>query len=387
MNQREIAEIKRRLNPDKRHPSIIRGCYVSAAGQMISVFEQPVYSIPQEENEKYMAIFRRTLSGTLGQNLLPVGFGQSGEERELLLKLRGSALMDEAALEAFYQKVIDYIQAHQAEGQQSVNDNQNASNYLILLMHDGYDVPYRNSNDEIDREQSTDVFSYILCSVCPVKQTRSTLSYFASDCEFHSRDADWVVSAPELGFLYPAFEDRAANIHTAMYFTRDSADTHDGFIERVFGSEKMIPAAEQKETFQAILEQSLQEECSLDVVQAVHETVCAMMEERKADKTAEPLVLNRADMSAVLTNCGVSETRAAAFEEQYAEAFGAFAELPAVNVVTPKAFKVSTPSVSITVDSEYTHLVETRVIDGKNYIMILADGDVQVNGVNVKITE
>lgn len=388
MNQRDLSEIKRRLNPDRRNPTVIRGCYVGGDGHVISTFAQPVFHLPQEENEKYMAIFKRTLSGTPGQNQREIEFSAAqamdGDEHRLLTALRESALTDEDAVEAFYQRVITYIQSSCVAQAQSVTEQQSASNHLILLMHDGYDVPHRDQNGETDHEQSTGVFQYIVCSVCPVKQTKPALSYYAAESEFHSRLSDWVVAAPELGFLFPAFEERSANIYRAIYYTRDSADMHDDFIQGVFGVERPMPADEQKETFQYILEEALAEECSLDVVQAVHETVRGMLQEQKADRTAEPLRLTKQNVKEVLEGCGVSQERTAAFEERYGEIFGSFAEIPAVNIVAPKQFVVSTPSVSIRVDPEHSDLIETRMIDGRCYIMVLADGNVEVNGVNVK---
>ncbi|MDD3411071.1 MAG: DUF4317 domain-containing protein [Eubacteriales bacterium] len=404
MNQRDLSEIRRRLNPDRRNPTVLRGCYVAADGHIISTFAQPVFHLPQEENEKYMAIFRRTLSGMPGQNLLEVEFSASqvmnGEEHHLLTALRESDLTDEQAVNAFYQRVIESrarpeapVETHdegeaalpeaQAEMAPAPADDQ--GNYLILLLHDGYDVPFRNQNGEADLEQSNNVFHYILCAVCPVKQTKPTLSYYAAESEFHNRASDWVVGPPDLGFLFPAYEERGANLYRTLYYTRDVADAHEAFVQGVFGAELFMPAQEQKQTFQAVLQEALADECSLDVVQAVHESVCERIEAQKADKTAEPLRLTRQDVREVLQSSGVSQERAAAFEEKYAEAFGAYAELPAVNMVAPKEFKVDTPSVSIRVDPAHSDLIETRVIDGRYYILVLADGDVEVNGVSVKL--
>ena len=388
MNPRDLAEIRRRLNPERRNPTVLRGCYVSCAGEVISTFAQPVYHLPAEENEKYMALFKRTLSGTPGQNLQEIDFSAAqvldGAEHKLLSELRESGLTDEEAVSAFYERVIAYIRANGPADAQSVTEQQNASNYLILLLHDGYDISYRDANGETDAEQSTDVFSYILCCVCPVKQTKPALTYFTEDSGFHNRMADWVVSMPELGFLFPAYEEHSANIYRALYYSRDTANLHDDFIESVFGSEKPMPAPQQQETFQTVLQEALEEECSMDVIQAVHETVRTRLEEQKADKTAEPLRLTSTDVKEVLESCGVSMERAEAFRDRYADAFGAYTEIPAVNVVAPKQFKVTTPSVSIQVDPERSDLIETRVIDGRPYILVLADGDVEVNGVNVK---
>ena len=389
MNQRDLSEIKRRLNPDHRNATVIRGCYVNADGQIISDFVSPIVGMPEGELEKYMALFKKTLSGTPGQNLLPIEFSAAqaseGAEHQLLMELRASALKNDAAVQKLYQRIIAFIQVRKADMAQSVSEQQAANNYVILLMHDGYDVPFRDGNDEIDREQSVDVFSYVLCAVCPVKQNKPSLSYFAVEGEFHSRESDWSVMAPELGFMFPSFEERSANIYCALYYTKDTADMHDAFIRNVFNTDLFMPAQEQKATFQAMLQESLGEECSMEVIQAVHEQVSAMIDEQKANKHAEPLRLNRKDVTEVLKSCGVSEEKAEVFEEQYTQNFGAYAEIPAVNVVTPKQFKVDTPSVSIRVDPEHSDLIETRVIDGKCYILVLADGDVEVNGVCVHI--
>ena len=389
MNQRDIAEIRRRLNPDKRYPTVIRGCYADHAGQVISTFAQPIYHLPQEENEKYMSLFKKVLSGTQGQNLLTMEFSASqvmdGAEHKILSDMRDSGLTDEDAVNAYFERALQWIREEGNADAQSVNEQQTASNYLILLLHDGYDIAYKDNNGETDNEQSTDVFSYILGCICPVKQTKPALTYFVEDSFFHARLADWAVANPELGFMFPAYEERSANIYCAMYYTRDASNPHEAYIRNVFGVEEQpMPAAAQTETFQTVLQESLAEECSMDVLQAVHETMRTMIEEQKADKTAEPLKLGKQEVKQVLEDCGVSEERAAAFEEQYDQTFGAYAELPAVNLVTPKQFKVETPSVSIRVDPERSDLIETRVIDGKCYILVLADGDVQVNGVNVK---
>lgn len=388
MNARDLSELKRRLNPEQRNPSVIRGCYISSEGKVISSFAQSVGMMPQEELEKYLAIFKRTLSGTMGQNLLPIDFTQGQMEQgapyQLLSELHTSQLQDAEAVDCFYERVISYVQAEREAQAQSVDEAQKASNYLVLLLHDGYDVPYRDGNGEMDRERSMDIFSYILCGVCPVKQTKPSLRYFAAEQEFHSRESDWVVSAPELGFLFPAFEERSANVSRAMYYTKDAANQHDVFVEQVLGASVQMTAQEQKETFQTIMQESLAEECSLTVVQNVHEAISELIEQQKADKGAEPLSLSRREVKQVLLDSGVSEEKVEAFDERYSETFGERTSLPAVNMITPKQFKVDTPNVSIKVDPEHSSLIETKFIDGRYYLCILVDGEIEVNGVKVK---
>ena len=211
------------------------------------------------------------------------------------------------------------------------------------------------------------------------------LTYDAGRGEFCSRDADWAVGAPDFGFLFPAFEERAANIYQALYYTRDTGDTHEDFVDAVFHVQPPMAAEVQKETFHALLQTTLQDECSYEVMQAVHDQVMEKMEEQKADKHAEPAKITKYDVTDALAECGVSAARMEAFNESYDRAFGERARLDAVNIASPRQFEVRTPSVVVKVNSDRSDLVETRIIDGHPYILIRADDGVEVNGVNVKV--
>ena len=200
MNQRDLAEIKRRLNPDKRNPSLICGCYVDYAGRPITSFELPVATLYDQENEKYMSLFKKVLSGQIGQNLMPIACPP--EEQDLLLRVRDSALRDEASLQELFEKLIEGIRAEHPD-MQSVEEARTADNWLILLMHDDLDVRRRDVNGEIDYENSDRAFSYVLCAVCPVKQEKSALRYNPEDNLFRGRAPEWTAAAPALGFLFP----------------------------------------------------------------------------------------------------------------------------------------------------------------------------------------
>ena len=378
MNKKDIAEIKRRFNLEHNNITCIRGCYVNDQGEVISSFTRSLVGMAQEEAEKYLAIFKRTLSGTQGQNLLEIDFDpetmESGPEYQLLTQLKNTALKDDEAVAYFFQQIIANLRME--------------DHYLILLMHDGYDIPYRSKEDGSKvADMSTEVFHYILCSVCPVRLTKPSLSYDAGNNDFRSRESDWIVGAPEMGFLFPAFEERAANIYQALYYTRDTAEGHDDFVNAVFQSELPMPADQQKEVFQAILQETLEEDCSYEVMQAVHEQVMERLEEKKQEKSAEPVQLTKYDVTDVLAECGVSTAHMEAFNDKYDQEFGQHARLDAVNITNARQFEVKTPSVVIRVNSDRTDLVETRVIDGHPYILIRADDGVEVNGVNVSLPQ
>ena len=288
------------------------------------------------------------------------------------MAMRNSALTDEEAIQAFYQKVIESVSLD--------------GHYLILLACDTYDVPYRSKDGERQEENFPQrCFSYFVCSICPVKLTQPALSYFANDNLLHNRTADWIVAPPELGFLFPAFDDRSANIYNALYYSRDLAENHKEFVDAVFHSEIPMPAAEQKETFQSILEETLCDDCRYEVVQAVHEQLREIVEEHKANKETEPPAISKETMKNVLETCEVSQEKVAAFEESYDKQFGAETDLSPCNLMESK-LEIRMPEVTIHVNPERSDLVETRIIDDKKYILIRAEDEVVVNGVAIHIS-
>ena len=377
MIDKEIGEIRRHLRRDRSNITSIFGCYVNENKEIISTFRQSTGMMPENESDKFFALLRRTLSGSLGRNLIDITFKTSqvadSEEHKLLMELRKSQLKDEELVQTLCRKIIDNVVL---EG-----------NYLILLAYDSYDVPFKSKDDSFQKDQSEEVYSYILCSICPVKQTKANLHYVPEEKLFHDGAMNQFVGAPALGFLFPAFDNRSTNIYNALYYTHNVKEGQEALVEALFHAPIPKPAAQQKQTFEALLTTSLGEECSLDVVQTVHDQLCQRIEMHKEAKVPEPLLITKEEVKEVLTSCGVTEKPLAKFSVDYDEAFGFEAELHPKNIIDKKKFELKTPDVVIKVDPARSDLIETRVIGGVKYILICADENVEVNGVNIHIQD
>ena len=369
MNEREIGEIRRHLRRERCNMTALYGCYVNNQKEIVSSFKRSVGLMSENEAERYFGLMKRTLSGTLGKNLIDICFKTSqvadSAEHKLLMDLRACQLNDEALRMQLIQKIMDTV---------SFDDG-----YLILLGCDTYDVPFKSKDDAIQTDNSTESYQYLLCAVCPVKQTKANLHYVPEDKAFHDGGITQVATAPALGFLFPAFDNRSTNIYNALFYTRDSALGHDVQTPK--------PAAEQKKSFEALLSASLKEECSLDVVQTVHDQICQRIEIHKESRMAEPLMISKDEVKQTLKECGVSDAHVAKFGIDYDETFGFEAELHPKNIIDNKKFEIHTPDVTIKVDPARSDLIETRIIGGIKYILICADENVEVNGVPIHITE
>lgn len=377
MNDKEIGEIRRHLRRERSNITAIYGCFVNENKEIISQFKASTGIMPENESDKYFGILRKVLSGSQGKNLIDICFQTSqvasGEEHKCLMDLRASELKDEEKISAFFQKIIESIQM---EG-----------NYLILIACDKYDVPFKGKDDILQKDSSDETYTYLVCAVCPVKQTNANLHYVAQEKLFHDGAMNQFVSAPAVGFLFPAFDNRSTNIYNALYYTRDVKTSQDDLVEALFHTPIPKPAAEQKKCFEAMLTTSLGEECNLEVVQQVHDELCQRIAMHKESKVPEPLMVDKEEVKKILTECGVSETGISKFSVEYDESFGFETSLHPKNIIDNKHFQVTTPDVVIKVDPARSDLIETRVIGGVKYIMICADENVEVNGVSIHINE
>lgn len=374
MNQRERNELRRHIKLNQCGISKVYGCFVSSSREIISRLDSSLGLLSEFEGEKYLSLLKKVLSGTLGKNLIDIVFStrqvMEGEEHKLLSALRESKLEDASLREAFFQRVIQSL---------DLGD----TSYLILLAYDAYDVPYRAKDDELQADASDTVYRYLLCAICPVKEEKPELAYFPGDQAFHSRGISQIVAQPEVGFLFPAFDDRAANLYNALFYTRDDSQRHQELIDGIFHTDAPMSAAEQKETFQDILSDALDEDCSYDVLQSVHEQLRERLAEHKERKDPEPLDMSPQELGTILRSSGVPSQRVESFQRKCGEQFGADAALRPDNLIDSKRFRIETPQLKISVDPDSSYLIEAKIIKGRKYLLIPADDGVQVNGVEI----
>lgn len=374
MNQKEVSELRRRWRLEKNTVSRIYGCFVNANKEIVADLDESLGMMSQEEGEQYLGLLKKTLSGTLGKNLIDIVFTtqqvMDSPEHRQLMALRSSELRDGAVRQQFYRTVIDSLDL-------------GGSGYLLLLACDSYDVPRRGRDGQLQEDASEEVFTYFLCGVCPLKLGKPELNYYPGDNEFHCAVSQ-TVAPPELGFLFPAFDSRTANIYNALFYSRKADELHQEFIDVVFHIEPPMSAVEQKETFQGVLAESLEESFNVEIVQAVHEQLTDRILKHKESKDPEPLVVTAREVGGILQDCGVAQDRVENFRQRCDQQFGADAALSPANLIDAGRFQLKTAQATVSVSPENSYLVETRIISGRKYILVPAEEDVEVNGLAVR---
>ncbi len=382
MTKKEINEIKALF--DTIQECGIRelvGCYVDADRNKVKTFSESFHDLPEEEMHKYLEIFRRTLSGTPGKNLMDMHFENTEYDNNpigkgLLQKLRASELKDEVALNEFYDKVIDTYSY--------------VGNYLILLIYQNYDIPGITDDGLKMEDASDEIYSYILCSICPMKLTKPGLGFDDDLGEIHTLRRTFAVQLPDVGFLFPAFNERSTDDNNILFSSRKADILQDALIEKVLDVTATLPAKQQKEGFQEFVTEVLGNESNFDTVFSIQENLKETVTNKKSEAAGEAVFLDKEVMKDVFKRSGVSEEKLEKFDQKFEEQFDTEQnvkveeKLFADNVAPLRNFEVKNKNMLLRVKSKHTDIMDTRIIDGKKCLVIEITDDMTVNGISVE---
>lgn len=329
MNKKEVLELKRRFKKEAATFTRVCGCYVDGNHNKVCKFGNTFLNLEEDEFYKYLEIANKALSGTIGNNLLELKFPIEEEEvggrQHILMALRASKLEDENLLDTFYDLVIDTYD--------------HAGNYLIVLFHDAYDVMSRTS-DNNNLDESEEVYEYLICAICPVDLSKPGLGFLEEEHRIGPRVRDWVVGAVDTAFLFPAFNDRSTDIHSTLFYTKNTKEPHSEFMANGLGCGIERTATEQKMAFHSIVRNVLgaEDEHTDDVLLDLQQNLSDMIDEyaETHDDDEDIFLLDKEVVTKLLADSEISEEKAAKIEKSVDEAFG---EKPpaAENVIDSKA--------------------------------------------------
>lgn len=329
MNKKEVLELKRRFKKEAATFTRVCGCYVDGNHNKVCKFGNTFLNLEEDEFYKYLEIANKALSGTIGNNLLELKFPIEEEEvggrQHILMALRASKLEDENLLDTFYDLVIDTYD--------------HAGNYLIVLFHDAYDVMTR-TKDNNNLDESEEVYEYLICAICPVDLSKPGLGFLEDEHRIGPRVRDWVVGAVDTAFLFPAFNDRSTDIHSTLFYTKNTKEPHSEFMANGLGCGIERTATEQKMAFHSIVRNVLgaEDEHTDDVLLDLQQNLSDMIDEyaETHDDDEDVFLLDKEVVTKLLADSDISEEKAAKIEKSVDEAFG---EKPpaAENVIDSKA--------------------------------------------------
>lgn len=355
MNKKEVLEIKKQLNPIRCCLTSIAGCYVNSEREIISTFHKRFLALEEEEMLKFFQLFQKTLSGTIGKQLLTLDYKAPCEEQEQLLTLLKSRLEPGEALDRFYRKVAD---SYQGDG-----------NYYIVLVHGAYDIPGKASDGMELEDASEEVYDHLLGMVCPVSLDKPSLVYNTETQDVENKERAWVLGNPACGFLYPAFTGRTADVNSLLYYSRRPDVLEADLIREAFGTGCPDTASKQKDAFLA----------AADASGLTYDNAVALKEELALKELdGEDLTLDRPEREGLCRKFGIRmEELEGAMEK------GQVSSLFAPNLFDKNKTVISTDHVDIRISADLAGLVEIRNVDGGDCLVIRPDGRIKFDGIPV----
>lgn len=371
MNKREVTEIKKLFTPKDCSITRICGCYVDGEKNKKTEYKEAFLSLPEEEMFKYFEILRQSLTGPVGKYLLnlefPMEAEKEGGQQDFLLRLRDSGLKDNDLLEEFYDRIIESYD--------------HTGNYLILVIHDCYDVPGIAKDGTKLHDASEEVYDYILACICPVDLSKPGLNYNAAENAFQNRVRDWVVGAPETSFIFPAFNQRSADVHSTLYYSKDTENLHDNFAHSVLGCPVPLSVKDQNKAFQAFISALLGCECNFNNMKKIYDALTELAEEHGNDP--EVFAIDKNAMKSILISSEISEELMEEFDTVFDTTIGSGTSLLLPNILRSGQFEIKSELFELKMEGEYAaERVEEKIIDGKRYLVIDPSGtNVEVNGI------
>lgn len=402
MTKKEINEIKG-LYDTIEECGIARlcGCYVNGDKEKVKIFSESFLDLEEKEQHKYLEIFRKNLSGTLGKNLIDLSFVDEEANdvsfgKGMLNAIKKSELKDEALLDRFYDGII--------------NTYNHVGNYLILMIYQAYDVP-GITDDEIEMEDASDeVYSYVLCSICPMKLTKPGLGYDDKLEMIHTLKQSFGVELPDTGFIFPAFNDRSSDDSQILYYTRRADDLQDKLLDELLAVSAPLPAKQQKEGFNTFVAEVLGEDSTIETMIAMQENFTELVKEKKEFSDSPTIVLDKDTVREVFVKSGVDETKLEVFDKKFDQQFDMEqyakkkrvvldedekevpVEVPklkveqtilAENVLPSRNIEVKGKDLLLRINTKHMDMIDINEADGRKYLVIELPEDVKVNGISV----
>ena len=372
MDKKGINEIKKCFKKEDCRIDRIRTLFISEEGEVLSRFSDSFFALEDSEAFKYCELFKRSLSGKFGRELYTLEFPLAEEElggkQESLYRLNESALKEETLSENFFNKIVE---TYPIPGKK-----------LLILAHGVYDVPKKTSDGLVLEDASDSVYSFLLFLLCPVSLLKEGLCFDKEKESFIARSEDFVVQMPEISFLYPAFHDRGADIHSLLYRSKKREEGLDSLPEELFGISLPYGEKEQKGHFSALVQEVLKEECNFENVRVLQEELQEKKEQSKEEEKEQSL--SKSELKQLLENAGATEEGLANFSALYDECLGDNDSAFYTENLVNNNLELKSDNVHLKIKNEVSAILETRIIDGKEYLLLPISDNLEVNGIPIR---
>ena len=384
MNKKEVSEIKKQFtfsnnlfNIDKISTFFIsKNAISSSKTQRFADYEDyengsSANCWDEIEEVCFFDIFKKTLGGQIGKSLVEYSFPLD-------------IIQDVDKQYATLNKVFtDYTEENLLEYILFLIENLNLEqNYVIICAKCNYNIPKKDSGIKEDAEFSTgEMYDFLIFSICLVDNSKPTLEIDKKSEVSHVKTFRQL-SAPQLGFLYPVFNERSSDTGSVLIFNKKIKEPCLSLIENCLGCKYELEPEEEQKRFNNLIAKISDETVNYDLSKNIHQKVSDIIE--KTSINTEITEFSKNEIKDILVESGVDEKDLEKFDEIYEEEIGDF-NLKAVNLVTNKKMDIKSSDISISVKNESLDKISSKIINGNKCLVIELNESVEINGMSVKV--
>lgn len=311
-------------------------------------------SLSEEEQLVYSNLFSKILSGKKEKNLFIFPTGVSKEVESTLYSI--SKDCEDEAVKKLTNKIISEYKADDS--------------FAVLIATVTYDIP-SYASDGTKLEDSDGLYHFMVGAICPTKLEKPNLVYKRDKNFFEKAHRDFVLQTPEIGLLYPVFENREPNANKLLYYAKKSkkdSDLHPELLSNIFEADIPATSEVQKVDFAEKISESFEGKKDvhklLDVKNSIEEKQFML------EMSGEEPVLSKDDINDIFVKNGGKEVE---FEE----------DVSLVAVFSDKLVISGANGLKINLTPEDVKTILQKNIDGRNYLLIPTE-DLNFNGVPLK---
>ncbi|MED4205445.1 DUF4317 domain-containing protein [Neobacillus mesonae] len=377
MNKKDIANIRKEFKLDNYRMNIreIFNVYVKKeSGEIYHQVCQPFQMLEQETQELFLANFKKVLTGHLDAKLFELKFRRDEDYTTQTILFEGI----QAESEDWQDNMIDIVGKMFAHAVYEFDT-------VVTFIRGEYRKPTKKRNQESEEGGDDEVYAnpFILCSLNKTDLPKKALLFDYIEKEYKSYNmVDPIINldSPMSGFLFPAFNDNAADVNHILYCAGKVNQPDYTFIEKVLDCEDIFTAQDDKDCFGFILKEVIGDEVDSKVISNVYEEIDRVVQESQEKEESEVPTIDHRDIERILKVSGVENVEAAKVEHAFKSVVtDEKHEFKATSLV-PKSIKIETKIADVTINPKELKNVKYITYEGKRCLLLEVDEEVVVEG-------
>lgn len=361
------------LKKDQNEKLLLKGIHEaygkSRDGEASILFTQQVNPdfLEREECDLYFEIFKKSLAGQFGKNLMEYDFDKSNPQslalRDEFVGYKNGSLAQDILFKELVEKLL-------VQG-----DYRNP--VYILAGSFEYAAGELNANRE-DLEDAS-IFRFVIVAICEAKLTNLGLIYSNRDNEVRRKinEEMEITPSPLDAFLYPLFTQRRSDLNHFLYHTKSAKTPNVSLIEEYFHIPFLSSAQEQQEGFIQTIQEAFPDGLPSEVAMKFHENLSEYVAESLQEESV--VMVDKRRLKDLLANSGIKEPGLQEFDRSYSHILED-QEVAAANILEKGKVSLKAPSITINVKDDALERIQAKEVDGKYCLVIEIDEGLEISG-------